>query len=87
MAKLNIKIPKCWKHAGDLDDYIFFETKKCSRVYPSQPKYYVEVHKHPLDKNKWTYSYGNAAINMPYLKTKKEALDSAQDYMKMFNKC
>ena len=87
MTKSKMKVPRCWKFTGTLDDYVFFKTKKCSKIYPSQPKNYVEVHKHPLNKDKWTYSYGNATMNMPYLDTKDDALNFAQDYMKMFNKC
>ena len=87
MKKPRIKLPRCWKQAGTLDDYSFFETKKCSKVYPSQPDNDVQVHRHPLNKNKWTYSYGNAVMNMPYLDTEKEALGFAQDYMELFNKC
>lgn len=87
MKKPRIKIPRCWKQAGTLDDYTFFETKKCSKVYPSQPDNDVQVHRHPLNKKKWTYSYGNAVMNMPFLDTEKVAFDAAQHYMELFNKC
>lgn len=82
------KIPGCWKLENSVDsDFIMFETKKRSRVYPTQPDKYVNVHRHYLDNSKWTFSYGNAAINHPFANSKEQALDWAFDHMELWNIC
>ena len=72
-----------WTKTGTLEngDYVFWETKKRSKVYKGQPDKRMILQKHPLNKNMWTIQQGQAVINMPKFKTRTQAFRFAQDYM------
>ncbi len=80
------KPPEGWKYLGNEGELVFWETKRRSKIYKGQSDKDVYVSRHPLNKNMWTVNYGQAPISMPKYMYKRDAIEGAMDYMKMWVK-
>jgi len=71
-----------WKKGVSVNGWVYFETKRRSKVYKGQPYKEMVIQPHPMDKEMWTINHGQAPISMPKIKSKAQALKYVKDYMK-----